>query len=341
MAVETRDPVCGMEVNADKARHSVEHEGTTYLFCCGGCQAAFQQAPDQFLGAGVAPEPSPQPGASSTYVCPMCPDVRETAPVPCPSCGMALEPEVIAAPVAAVEYTCPMHPEVVQADPGSCPFCGMALEPRAVTPVEPPNPELVDMTRRFWIGAALGLPVFGLAMTEMVLGAQMTDWVARPVSNWIQFFFATPVVLWAGRPFFERAWASIVNRSPNMFTLIGLGVGAAYLYSAGATLAPQLFPAGFLGDGGVEPYFDTAVVIIVLVLLGQVLELRARQQTGAALRSLLSLAPDVAHRLVDGPRKRMCPWRLCTSETRCASVRVSGYRSTALSSMGGAPSTSR
>ena len=213
---------------------------------------------------------------------------------------MALEPEVIAAPVAAVEYTCPMHPEVVQADPGSCPFCGMALEPRAVTPVEPPNPELVDMTRRFWIGAALGLPVFGLAMTEMVLGAQMTDWVARPVSNWIQFFFATPVVLWAGRPFFERAWASIVNRSPNMFTLIGLGVGAAYLYSAGATLAPQLFPAGFLGDGGVEPYFDTAVVIIVLVLLGQVLELRARQQTGAALRSLLSLAPDVAHRLVDG-----------------------------------------
>ena len=310
MAVETRDPVCGMEVNPDKARHSIEHEGTTYLFCCGGCQTAFQQAPDQFLGAGVVPEPSPQPGASSIYVCPMCPDVRETAPVPCPSCGMALEPEVAAQPVATVEYTCPMHPEVVQAEPGSCPLCGMALEPRTVTSEEPPNPELVDMTRRFWVAAALGLPVFGLAMTEMVLGNQMTDWVARPVSNWIQFFFATPVVLWAGRPFFERAWASIVNRSPNMFTLIGLGVGAAYLYSAGATLAPQLFPAGFLGDSGVEPYFDTAVVIIVLVLLGQVLELRARQQTGAALRSLLSLAPDVAHRLVDGTSEEDVPLAL-------------------------------
>ena len=212
---------------------------------------------------------------------------------------MALEPDLSATTITAVEYTCPMHPEVVQADPGSCPQCGMALEPRAVTLEEPPNPELEDMTRRFWFGAGLGLPVFALAMTEMVLGAQMTELVSRPVSNWIQLVFATPVVLWAGRPFFSRGWASIVNRSPNMFTLIAMGVGSAYLYSLGATVAPGLFPLGFRADGGVEPYFDTSVVIIVLVLLGQVLELRARQRTGAALRGLLELAPAVAHRIAE------------------------------------------
>ena len=316
MTVESRDPVCGMQVDSQKARHTVEHGGTTYLFCCDGCRSAFQSEPESFLSrAGdIQPHPphdhhdhpqasdirEPSTTGSMAYVCPMCPEVRENAPVPCPTCGMALEPEVSAAALTTVEYTCPMHPEVVRDGPGACPVCGMALEPRTVAPREVPNPELTDMTRRFWIGAALALPVFGLAMSEMVLGSRILEFVSRPVSNWMQLVFSTPVVVWAGRPFFVRGWASIVNRSPNMFTLIALGVGSAYVYSLGATVAPTLFPAGFQRDGGVEPYFDTSVVIIVLVLLGQVLELRARHQTGAALRSLLSLAPAIAHRLIDG-----------------------------------------
>jgi len=211
---------------------------------------------------------------------------------------MALEPEFVAAAPTAVEYTCPMHPEVVREQPGACPECGMALEPRTVTQEAAPNPELADMTRRFRIAAAIGFPVFGIAMTEMLAGAGVLP-LSRAVSNWIQLACAVPVVLWAGRPFFERGWASVVNRSPNMFTLIALGVGAAFVYSVAATVAPGSFPSGFRMEGGVEPYFDTAVVIIVLVLLGQVLELRARHRTGAALRSLLGLAPAVAHR-VDG-----------------------------------------
>ncbi len=315
MAVESRDPVCGMLVDPGKARHTFEHDGTTYYFCCGGCRSAFKNDPDAFPSRAREPQPlSPdhhhdlrhpldvkKPSTSGTaYVCPMCPEVRESEPVPCPRCGMALEPEVSVTALTTVEYTCPMHPEVVQDGPGACPVCGMALEPRTVAAGEAPNPELADMTRRFWIGAALALPVFGLAMSEMVLGSRMMEFVSRPVSNWVQLVFATPVVIWAGRPFFVRGWASIVNRSPNMFTLIALGVGSAYVYSLGATVAPTLFPAGFQREGGVEPYFDTSVVIIVLVLLGQVLELRARHQTGAALRSLLSLAPAVAHRIVDG-----------------------------------------
>ena len=356
MNVETRDPVCGMTVDPDKARFTHEHEGTTYLFCCGGCQAAFRTDPEAFLrareeaagngadGDGHAPDgrdgsrpghgadgegatgspaghgqgataheaghagaqdPRRAAGSPGTtvaaYVCPMCPEVRETEPVPCPSCGMALEPEFAASPTPAVEFTCPMHPEVVRAEPGACPECGMALEPRTVTPEEAPNPELADMTRRFRIAAAVGLPVFGIAMTEMIAGAGVLP-LSRTVSNWIQLACAVPVVLWAGRPFFERGWASIVNRSPNMFTLIALGVGAAFVYSVAATFVPGSFPDGFRMEGGVEPYFDTAVVIIVLVLLGQVLELRARHRTGAALRSLLGLAPAVAHRIghVDG-----------------------------------------
>ncbi|MEE2637966.1 MAG: copper-translocating P-type ATPase, partial [Acidobacteriota bacterium] len=183
---------------------------------------------------------------------------------------------------------------------GSCPSCGMALELRVMTPVEPANPELDDMTQRCWRAAAMGAPVFALAMTEMVVGNQVHQFIDRGISNLVQLVCATPVVWWAGWPFFERAWASVVNRSPNMFTLIALGVGAAYLYSTVATLAPQLFPVGFRMNGGVEPYFDTAVVIIVLVLLGQVLELRARGRTGAALRALLGLTPTMARRVLVG-----------------------------------------
>ena len=291
-----------MTVDPEKARFTHEHAGVTYLFCCGGCQAAFRTDPEAFLKAREEPEEGAAahvPVVASAYVCPMCPEVRESAPVPCPSCGMALEPEAAPTPARRVEYTCPMHPEVMRDAPGACPACGMALEPRAVELDEPADPELADMTRRFWTAAAIGSPVFGLAMTEMIAGSGALP-LSRTASNWLQLACAAPVVLWAGRPFFARAWASVVNRSPNMFTLIGLGVGAAFLYSVAATVVPASFPAGFRMAGGVEPYFDTAVVIVVLVLLGQVLELRARQRTGAALRALLGLAPAIAHRVVEG-----------------------------------------
>ena len=306
-----RDPVCGMGVDPAKSRFTHEHAGQTYYFCCGGCQTAFKTDPEQFLTPqSSAPEAAPsttaeasadRPAAGTWFTCPMDPEVREPEPGACPKCGMALEAELgAAALLPTVEYTCPMHPEVVRAEPGSCPTCGMALEARTVAPTDQPNPELDDMTRRFRIGAAIGFPVFALAMAEMVLGERVSQTLGRAMSNWLQLAFATPVVLWAGRPFFERAWASLVNRSPNMFTLIGLGVGSAYLYSVAATVAPGLFPEGFRTAAGVEPYFDTAVVIIVLVLLGQVLELRARGRTGAAIRALLGLAPATARRVTRG-----------------------------------------
>src|SRR6266545_2778019 len=194
-------------------------------------------------------------------------------------------------------YTCPMHPEVRQVGPGTCPKCGMALEPERVTLDEGPNPELIDMTRRFWSAAALGLPVMLFAMAEMLAPAFAHRLIAPSLANWIQLLFSVPVVIWAGFPLFERGWASIVHRSPNMFTLIALGVGAAFVYSLAATIAPGLFPEGFRMHGRVEPYFDTAVVVTALVLLGQVLELRARSQTSSALKSLLGLAPSNARRV--------------------------------------------
>jgi len=290
------DPVCGMTVDPATSTVSHEHADATYYFCCDGCRTKFQADPPRYLFPSPS-EDSPAPPPGTWFTCPMDPEVREPQPGACPQCGMALEAELGAAEMlASVEYTCPMHPEVVRDAPGSCPMCGMALEPRAVTPTEPSNPELHDMTRRLRIGAVIGLPVFGLAMTEMVIGGQPGA-LSRAASNWIQLVCATPVVLWAGWPFFERAWASVVNRSPNMFTLIALGVGSAYLYSVAATVAPSLFPEGFRMAGGVEPYFDTAVVIVALVLLGQVLELRARDATSGAIKALLQLAPKTARRV--------------------------------------------
>jgi Cu+-exporting ATPase len=224
----------------------------------------------------------------------MHPEVRQDHPGACPQCGMALEPEIAAPPATKVEYTCPMHPEIVRDQPGNCPICGMALEPRTVTAEEGPSPELADMTRRLWISAALALPVFLVAMSDLLPGKPLHVLDMRIV-NWVQLVLATPVVLWCGWPFFERAWASVVHRSPNMFTLIALGTGAAYLYSLAATVAPSMFPEGFrTASGAVEVYFDTAAVITALVLLGQVLELRARGQTTGAIRRLLGLAPRTA-----------------------------------------------
>ncbi len=240
--------------------------------------------------AKTEPRSDPRGG----YVCPMCPDVWSEGPAACPSCGMALEP---AAPVATqTRYTCPMHPEVEADEPGDCPSCGMALEPVTVTAAPAPNPELIDMTRRFRIAALLTLPLFAIAMGEML--PPLARFLEGTWNPWAQLGLACPVVLWAGWPFFQRGWRSVVTRNLNMFTLIAVGTGAAFLFSLVAVVAPGLFPEGFRdAQGRVGIYFEAAAVITTLVLLGQVLELRARERTGDALRALLDLAPKTARRL--------------------------------------------
>ncbi|MBI3411112.1 MAG: heavy metal translocating P-type ATPase [Planctomycetes bacterium] len=255
------DPVCGMTVNPAGAAGSVVHEGETYYFCNPGCLAKFTADPAKYLHKAV-PLPLPPPHEK----------------------GKAL-------------YTCPMHPEVISDRSGSCPKCGMALEPKEPSLAEGRNPELTDMTRRFWVGLALALPVFGLAMASMLPGRPL-HFLDMRVLNWVQLLLTAPVVFWCGWPFFQRAWVSIQQGSPNMFTLIALGVGSAFLFSFAATVAPALFPEGFRTHGeAVEPYFDTAAMVTVLVLLGQVLELRVRGQTSAAIKKLLALAPRQAHLL--------------------------------------------
>ncbi|MFC0387696.1 heavy metal translocating P-type ATPase [Muricoccus vinaceus] len=254
------DPVCGMKVDPAVSKHRLEHAGTTYHFCSSGCRTKFEADPGKYLTPKVA-----------------------TAPT--------------AAPKGAI-YTCPMHPQVRQEGPGNCPLCGMALEPLEVTTEAGPNHELIDMTRRMWIGLALTIPVVILEMGAHIPGLGLHNLISPTASTWLQFLLATPVVLWAGWPFFVRGWQSVVNRSLNMFSLIALGTGAAYLYSLVATFAPGVFPEGFRGMGGtVAVYYEAAAVITVLVLLGQVLELRAREQTGGAIRALLNLAPKVARRI--------------------------------------------
>jgi len=295
---QVKDPVCGMMVDPLTAAGKFEHAGTMYYFCNPRCLDRFSHDPDGYLTGkhSQSMEAAPAPGA--TYICPMCPGVESSKPAACPKCGMALEPDMAAAPATKTEYVCPMHPEVVQDQPGACPKCGMALEPREIALEEEENPELKDMTRRFWIGFVLAFPVFFLAMSEMIPGKPVQQLLSPSVMSWVQWALATPVVLWCGWPFFQRAWASLVNRSLNMFTLIGLGTGTAYVYSAVATLTPGLFPNSFRGESGeVAVYFEAAAVIIVLVLLGQVLELRARSQTGSAIKALLGLAPKTARRI--------------------------------------------
>ena len=309
------DPVCGMWVDPEKARGSAEYQGNTYYFCSPRCVEKFKAEPERYLAAkpvaglvqlgGIAPgkpaQAGPQAGLTGkpetpaqgavSYVCPMDPEVRESKPGPCPICGMALEPE-------AIEYTCPMHPEIVRDRPGSCPICGMVLEPRVAAGIhKEDDSELRSMTRRFWTGVVLSIPLLALSMGAMPTGSPLH---ALPASllQWLQLGLATPVVLWGGWPFFQRGWASLVNRHLNMFTLIAIGTGAAYAYSVVATLVPGIFPQTFRGhNGAVEIYFETAAIIVTLVLLGQVLELRARRQTGAAIRALLDLNPKTARRL--------------------------------------------
>jgi P-type Cu+ transporter len=292
------DPVCGMTIEEADAVGTHQHAGATYYFCNPSCLERFTADPKAFLTPGeTAATPAP---AGATFICPMDPEVHSAKAGACPKCGMALEPDLSnPASHSKVEYTCPMHPEIVRDAPGACPICGMALEPRTVTLLDAPNPELVDMTRRFRIAAVLAVPVFVVTMADMAMGGRLVMTRGMLV-NWMGLVLSTPVVFWAGWPFFERAWASVVNRSPNMFTLIALGVGAAFGYSAVATVAPAVFPEGFRMHGMVETYFDTAAVITVLVLLGQVLELRARSQTSSAIRKLLGLAPKTARVVRDG-----------------------------------------
>ena len=252
------DPVCGMTVDPDKTQHHHVHHGKTYHFCSGGCRTKFAANPAKYL------EPS---------------KAEPAKPV-----------------LEGTMFTCPMHPEIRQIGPGSCPICGMALEPEMPTAETGPNPELVDMSRRFWIGLVLTVPVVMLEMGGHLTG--LHQFLGQSLSNGLQLIFATPVVLWAGWPFFVRGWQSLVSRNLNMFTLIAIGTGVAWVYSVVATIAPGLFPAAFRGaDGAVGVYFEAASVITVLVLLGQVLELRAREQTSGAIRALLDLAPKTARRV--------------------------------------------
>jgi Cu+-exporting ATPase len=255
-----KDPVCGMDVDPHTAKHRAEHAGRTYYFCAAGCRRKFLANPEKYLS----------------------PSEASAEPVP-----------------EGTIYTCPMHPEIRQVGPGACPICGMALEPDVVTADAQPNPELADMSRRLWIGLALTAPIFILEMGGHLFG--LHHLIGAATSNWVQLILATPVVLWAGLPFFERGWKSIQTRNLNMFTLIALGTGVAWTYSVVATVWPDVFPPALRGgDGAVPVYFEAAAVITVLVLVGQVLELRAREQTGGAIRALLNLAPKTARRLTAG-----------------------------------------
>ena len=289
-----QDPVCGMLVDEKTAAAPVSHAGTDYYFCCPGCQQKFERDPAEYLRHSAS-EPSPSDAQGVEYTCPMDPEVRQAGPGTCRKCGMALEPVTFQLAPGRREYTCPMNPEIVRSEPGACPICGMALEPREVT-VEETNPELVDMKHRLWIGTALTAPLLILMLLDLMQGAH---WVSTTANGWIQFALATPVVLWAGGPFFERGWRSTVNGHLNMFTLIALGTGTSYAFSLFTLFLPSLIPASFRSHGGQLPlYFEPAAVITTLVLLGQVLELRARSQTTNALKSLLGLTPKNA-RLVD------------------------------------------
>ena len=276
----TIDPVCGMTVDPEQAAGSVEYQGQTYYFCSTHCVHRFREDPEKFINK-TAVSAQPQPVGITSR------DEKR---------------------VAGQKYTCPMHPEIVRDGPGSCPICGMALEPVTASLDEEANPELVDMTRRFRVAVVLTIPVLLLAMGEMIPGQPLQRLIPVSAMQWLQLIFASPVVLWSGWPFFVRAWQSVVNRNLNMFTLIGLGVGVGYLFSVVAVLAPDVFPASFRDHhGNVPVYFEAAAVIVTLVLLGQVLELRARSQTGAAIKELLGLAPKTARRIKENGQEEDIP----------------------------------
>ncbi len=288
------DPVCGMTVAPDVAVARAEHQGTTYYFCSLHCHHKFTSDPVRYIATREAP-PAPSIGGGAIYTCPMHPQMRQQGPGICPDCGMALEPAGVLAPAAKTEYVCPMHPEVVRDQPGNCPICGMALEPRTVTAVEEENPELIDMSRRFWVATFLAIPVFISAMLAEFAPEFLAGIIPPRTRQWVELALATPAVLWGGWPFFVRGWRSVLTWNLNMFTLISLGVAVAWTYSVVATVAPGIFPASVkMETGQVPAYFEAAAVITALVLLGQVLELRARSRTNAAIKMLLGLAPHTA-----------------------------------------------
>ena len=293
----TIDPVCGMVVSPGSAAGSHTESGKTFYFCTGHCLTKFKETPGKYIAKPAGDENVTRADQNVDYVCSMDPDVRQNGPGACPKCGMALEPETFMPLHSKVEYTCPMHPEIVRDAPGACPVCGMALEPREVVQEEI-NPELVDMQRRFKISLILTLPLLLMTMAEMVPNLIERPMLGGNWALWLQIALATPVVLWGGWPFFRRGLDSIKNRHLNMFTLISIGTGAAYLYSAVAMLMPGIFPPSFRGmHGQIALYFEAAAVIITLVLLGQVLELKARSQTSGAIRSLLGMSPKIARRI--------------------------------------------
>jgi len=300
-----KDPVCGMEVAPERAAASKTYEGTAYYFCSAGCAAKFEADPARYLSTSPPAHAGHGAGGhghdASTEAAHTAHATHAHGPHDHHGEGahrQALDDAPRPPQVTAGEWTCPMHPEIVRPGPGSCPICGMALEPRTVTADEGPNPELVDMTRRFWIAVALSLPLLAVMVSDLLPSHPLQRFVGGQTLNWIELVIASPAVLWAGWPFFVRMWASFVNRSLNMFSLIGIGTGAAYLYSLVATAAPGLFPGSFRMEGGALPvYFEAAAVITALVLLGQVLELRARGRTSDAIRALLGLAPKTARRV--------------------------------------------
>jgi P-type Cu+ transporter len=302
------DPVCGMKVSIDTAKWSSEHGGKRWYFCSQSCLKKFEANPAAYDGSRrtvstvvtgpIVATSSALAAPKDGFTCPMHPEVHESTQKPCPKCGMALDAINPFAASVRTEYTCPMHPEIVRDGPGSCPICGMALEPRTISLEDAPNPELVSMTRRLWIGTALTLPLLAIMVSDLLPGHPVQHVLAGAMLGWFELALATVVVLWAGWPFFERGWSSIIHRSLNMFTLIAIGSGAAYLYSVVAVVAPGIFPPSFRdASGGAGLYFEAASVIIVLVLLGQVLELRARSQTGSAIKALLGFAPKTARRI--------------------------------------------
>src|SRR5215471_9493085 len=293
--VLAKDPICGMTLDPATSKRKAEYRDQSYFFCSDKCLSTFRADPAKYTS--LQKQEVEQPQAGARYLCPMDPEVRQNQPGACPKCGMALERE--SAVDTAAEYVCPMHPEIVRPEPGFCPICGMTLEPRTAVADED-NPELREMTKRFWISVALTLPIVFLDMSKMIPGMPIQHAVSPRLWTSVEFALATPVVLWGGWPFFQRAWSSIVNRHLNMFTLIGLGIGISYGYSVVAVLLQNIFPPSFHGhDGDVEVYFEPAAVITSLVLLGQVLELRARAQTGGAIKALLGLAPRMARRVRD------------------------------------------
>ncbi|MCL4218157.1 MAG: heavy metal translocating P-type ATPase, partial [Candidatus Hydrogenedentes bacterium] len=315
-----QDPVCGMTLNPATAKHFYVFEGNKYFFCGASCKQKFEDSTEQFVmttedgSTQVESRSGPHkmlPKMADTkdtlFVCPMHPEIEQNSPGSCPKCGMTLEPRAPELPATRTKYTCPMHPEVVQNAPGSCPKCGMALEPMTVTGEEKDDSELREMTRRFWVSAILSAPVLVIAMGTIV-GLPIHDWLPPSVSKWIEFGLSTPVVLWGGWPFFVRAYRSVNSMNLNMFTLIGLGTGTAWLYSVVATMAPDIFPAAFRSEEGLVPvYFEAAAVIVTLVLLGQVLELRARRSTSGAIKALLGLAAKTARIVRDDGKEEDVP----------------------------------